>query len=147
MGRLYSVPGQAVLGTNVTAVSVKGSATHRFGIHDIVLGCTTTPADQQMQWTVGHVTTAGTGTAVTPHPLHGDEIAAVATAARTFTAEPTYDGVTLLEIGLHQRSTFRWVARPGSEFICKAATAAGIAAKVAVTSGTPTAYATILFDE
>jgi len=147
MARKYSISGTAVLGTNVTALGVIGSATHIVEIVDITLGCGSTPADQAFSWTVGATTTAGTGTAVTPEPIRGGGIAAVATAKKTYTAEPTYNTVPLLDIGLHQRSTYRWVARPGYELITKAAANNGIAAKVAVTSGVPTARATMLFNE
>ncbi len=142
MASKFGGSGTAVLGTNVTAFGVIGSATIRCGIYDAMFGTSTTPADQQMLFQVQKTTTAGTSTSVTPEPLDVDDRVAICTAGKTFTAEPTYSGVPFIDIGLNQRSTFRWVARPGGELICSSAANAGIMGKVAVTSGTPTAYVT-----
>lgn len=137
----------ASAGTPDTCVMVLGSATHTVGIYDILFGQVTTPADQQMQWDVFHTTTTGTGDALTPVALNADIIAAVATASGNHSAEPTTAGIALLHVGLHQRSTFRWVARPGSELINLSAVAGGINAQCDVTSGTPTGACTVMFDE
>ena len=137
----------AAAGTPDTCIAVIGSAILMLEIYDILFGMTSTPADQQCEWEVRHFTADGTGDDVTPRQLDANIIDATATAKGNYGTEPTYAGIALVRLGLHQRSSFRWVARPGSELITKSAAGDGIGSAVDVTSGTPTGACTILFSE
>lgn len=129
-----------------TALSVVGG-TVRLKIYDIILGSVATPADAQVTMSIRRFTAAGTSTAVTPEPLEGGGTAAVGVAGQTHSAEPTYAGIGML-IPIHQRGTFRWVARQGGE-LCPVITAAngyGIA-RTANTTGTPAMQAVMHWEE
>mgnify|MGYP001434099450 CR=1 FL=1 len=140
MGR-FAAAGNAVLGTNVTALVIGGGTTVKAAIYDLTFSCGSTPADQQFTWTVRRTTTLGTTTAETPEPLDPDAPAAIATAGKSAIAgaEPTYAGIATLEFGLHQRAVYRWVARERGEIITSKTASNGVGASVVITSGTPTA--------
>jgi hypothetical protein len=71
-------------------------------------------------------TASGTGTSATPAPLNAAlALAAAATAKVNHTVEPTYAGSKIIEIPLHQKSLFRWVAAPGGEPLSQLAADAG----------------------
>jgi len=140
MGR-FAANGSAVMGTNVSALKVGGGTTVKASIYDLMFSCGGAPADQQFTWTVGHITTTGTFTSVTPQPLDADAPVAIATAGSIATAEPTYASVPLLVLGVHQRAIFRWVARERGELVTAKTASNGIGCKAAITSGTPTALA------
>lgn len=146
MGK-YAVAGTAVLGTNVTGLTVLGGTTVRAEIYDILLSCASTPADQQLNALLRRITADGTGTSVTPEPLNPDDCIAIATSKRTYTVEPTLTGVAPIDYGLHQRSAVRWVARQGGEIITAKASGAGWGITWTITSGTPTARAVMHFQE
>jgi len=140
MGRFHA-NGTMVPATSLTALRVGGGTTVKCSIYDLFFSCGSTPADQQILWTVGHVTTAGTaGAAVTPQPLDEDAPVALGTAGSAFLIanEPTYATVPLIKIGLHQRAVYRWVARERGELVTGKTANHGIGAKAAITSGTPT---------
>jgi hypothetical protein len=115
--RAYSVNGPAATGTaNKTAVTVIGSTTARPSVFDVLLGSSTTAADNAIVAAVSRFTAAGTaGSSFTPLPLDPSDVASVATAGITHSAEPTYTAnQNLLRIVFNQRATFRWVAAPAS---------------------------------
>lgn len=140
MGRFAS-GGIATLGTNVTALTIIGGTTVKAAIYDYRLSCASTPADQQFNWLLKRFTAAGTATAVTPEPLDPDGPVALATSGKTLTAEPTYAGIAVEDVGVHQRSVYRWVARERGEIITAKTAANGWGFSVTVTSGTPVARA------
>jgi len=95
----------------------------RLELYDIVIGSDATPADQACDYRIHLITNEGTagGDTITPTPLDAESRAVLSNAeGPAITGEPTGTTV-LLMIGLNQRATFRWVAAPGSEFICDAA--------------------------
>lgn len=133
----------------VTALTVIGSTTCRPKIYDVIVGSPATPADAQLTIQLRRFTAAGTTAASppTPEPLEGGGQAAVATCGHTHSAEPTYAGVGLV-IPVHQRGTFRWVARQGGEISAPMAAANGIGVvKTAATTGTPQIHATVMWNE
>jgi len=125
----------AVPGTSVGLT--QGTELIKPKIYDILMGCSGAPADAQITHQVSRSTVAGTGgTAVTPEEL--DAGTANLAVQNGPTTEPTYTaGAVLLQIPIHARGTFRWVARQGGEFLIPQVVAAGIGhLKVAETSGT-----------
>ena len=131
-----------------TALGVTGAATLRPKIYDILMGSSATPADAQVTYTVQRFTAAGTSTAVTPEPLETGDRAATCTAGQTHTVEPTYAGVAHLILPIHQRASFRWVARQGGEIIIVATAANGVGCKkTAETTGTPAVNCVMHWEE
>lgn len=127
MGRAYSVAGVSASGTaDKTILGVTATAAVRPCIFDLVVGNKQTPADQAVQVMLQRYTAAGTATAVTPEPVDPGDPASAATAGQTHSAEPTYTaGKIVLQFGMNQRGTFRWVATPGYEFKAPATAANG----------------------
>ena len=145
----YSASGVSEAAANPdTSLTVTGAATLRPKIYDILMGSSATPADAQVSHTVQRTTAAGTSTAVTPEPLETGDRAATCAAGQTHSAEPTYAGVAFIILPIHQRASFRWVARQGGELIISATAANGIGHKrTACTTGTPAVNSTIMWEE
>lgn len=127
----------------------------RLKLYDLTIGSVATPADQAAEHIIRRLTdenmTPG-GTAVTPFPLDQDEGAADSTAVESPTGEPTFDATTpatrgMLMVPINQRATFRWVAAPGSEFICSAAEDQGFAHFISTTTSTFAVTTTMLYEE
>jgi len=115
-------------------------------LYDYNFGSEATPADSAFLWILQRgITGLGTSTALTPSPLDPGDPVAITDFGENFTVNPTL-GVILFEQALNQRSSFRWVAFPGSEFVMAAA------ANGSIISRTPTSSAvvisgTIFFEE
>lgn len=125
----YAVTGaQTVTATpGDTVLAVEGDATVRGKVYDVEWGSIATPADNVIQWVLRRMTALGTKTAVTPQPLDGAAPAALLAGADDHTVEPTYAaGSELLDIGVNQRASYRWVAAPESEFWVAASATDGI---------------------
>ena len=102
-------------------VNVAGATASRLSLYELVIGSDATPADQAGDYRIHRITnehaTPGGG-AITPSPLDVASRVALAEAVGfTITGEPTGTEV-MLAVSLNQRATFRWVAAPGSEFVC-----------------------------
>jgi len=121
--RNYSVDGtHSTVGD--TILTVIGSASVQPGVFYLSLSSPDAAADNNADCVVlaNDGTGAGTGTGVTPAPFTGAGTAAVATAAQTYSAEPTtYGSVPLLHPSFNQRSSYQWYANPGKEFYPKLA--------------------------
>ena len=138
MARKYALVGTQNAGSNVTVIGMTSAATIRPAIYDIVLGCGATPADLAGRIAVARFTAAGTSTAVTPLALDPQDPASLAAGGSNHTVEPTYTaGGILLQFGLNQRATFRWVAAPGGELKAPATAANGIGMYFVSHGGTP----------
>jgi hypothetical protein len=130
MARSYSVFAGGIAAQNSATVpqaQLVGAATIRPKIYDLLIGSSSTPADQAAQFVLKRSSTASTGgTAVTPSPIDPGDPAALAAAmvAPSMTA-PTL-GVALLQFAMNQRATFRWVAAPTKELVIPATAANGI---------------------
>ena len=117
-------------------------------VGDITVGINGTPADNVMEFDVSRTTANGTGTAATPVPLDPALRAAGTTLTVNQTAEPTVTAASsLLQFGMNQRATYRWVAAPGSELLIPATNAAGLAIRAKSPAYTGTATAVALFEE
>lgn len=148
MARKYSTTGNGAAGTTKTMLTVIGVATTRGWIYDVVIGSDATPADLAGNFTLSRFTAAGTATAVTPLALDQGNPAPLLTSGKNHSAEPTYAaGSELMQFGLNQRATFRWVAAPGGELVVPATAANGIGTRTSSHGGTPNVLATMHWDE
>lgn len=113
---------------DVGSLLTAAAAARRFKLYDIIVGSEASPADFAFLWQVFRRTgtaTAGTAPSVTTLD-QGDTIASTLVANQA----PTVNGAggstaPLLSIPLNQRSTFRWVAAPGSELVTNATASQG----------------------
>lgn len=149
MGRKYAVTGsRAVAATLKTALGLTSAATIRPRIYDLIFGTSGTPADNALNWLLQRFTAAGTATAATPVALDSADPAALGAGGSNHTVEPTYTaGLVLLDIDANQRSTQRWVASPGSEFVLPATAANGAGLQTTHASYTGNVDVTLLYEE
>ena len=144
MAARYSAVGPSASGTTQTVLGVNGGTTVRANIYEVLVGSSTTPADQTFQLVLGRITAFGTSTAYTPLPLDPNDVAAIATAGITHSAEPTYTaGGSILDFSVNQRATFRWVASPGGEAMSAASANNGMGLKNALSSAALVLRATV----
>lgn len=149
MSSSYAVTHQTAAGTDLPMINLTGSAAIRCALYEIILGASGTPQDQSGIFVLERTTDAGTGgTTLTEEPLDPLTVAATGAAVGgTFGVVPT-DGNELLQIALHQRATFRWVATPGKELISAAASANGLMLNCeSYSSGTPNIESTFHWTE
>lgn len=148
MGR-YSACHQTAAGTTLTMINCIGTAAIRLKIYDVILGSDAAPADFATEFNVTRTTAVGTGgTGLTISPLDPLTVAATGTATGgTFGAEPTYGTAILLEIGMNQRATFRWMAAPGGELICSATASNGLGLRSINSGGTPNINSCLHWEE
>ena len=122
--RAYSVNGVGETGTaNKTACTVISSTSVRPRIYEFAVGTITAPnsTDQQIRFAAGSTTTTGTAASnPTPKPVDPGDVAAVATAGITHSAEPTYASTYFFENAINQRGMYRHVCQPGYEFVIAA---------------------------
>jgi len=127
MPRRYSVVGQDTNTASTTMIGMTSTTAIRPEIYDVVVGSVASPADNAAEYYLQRHTAAGTSTSVTPQALDPGDPSATATAGKNHSVEPTYTAnAILLVIPKNQRSTFRWVAREGSELKLPATAANGI---------------------
>jgi hypothetical protein len=113
---------------SVLSIAATTGALRRGKVYDVLIGTNGTPADNYLQWDISRMTAVGTATAVTPQALDPADAAALATAANNYTAEPTITAnSSLLNVGVNQRASYRWVAAPGSELVFPATANNGLA--------------------
>lgn len=149
MARRYLTQGAADVGTSLTVLGITSTTAIRPRIYDIVVGCGATPADTATKFAMIRNTAAGTvGTSFTPIALDPSDPAATFTSGYDHSAEPTYtSNAYLLTFSMNQRSTFRWVAAPGSELVAPATAANGIGLRSLASTGTAIHEATFLVEE
>jgi len=110
-----------------TAITLDGVATRRAKIYEIIMSHVSAPADVTLKHTLQRYSAPGTNTAVTPSKLDKASPAALCVCGKTNTVEPTYTaGAVVMEVGINQRATFRWVAAPGAEIILPATANDGV---------------------
>ena len=114
----YSVFGSKGAASVTGVLSARADATTlvRGRLYDWMVACVATPADNVFSHLIQRSTTAPTGAAVTPSPLDEADTASLMDATDTITVDPT-TGVTLIEVPLNHRATYRWVAAPGGELV------------------------------
>lgn len=148
MTRKYAISGSATNGTNKTILGLTASTSVRAAICDVVVGGSGTPNDYSADYLLNRNTAAGTSTGVTPLALDPADPAALCTAGKAHSVEPTYTaGSILLAFSLNQRQTFRFVPQPGFEFLIPATASNGIGLYTTSASTAFTSNATILFAE
>ena len=110
-----------------TVVAVEAVGTTRAKLYEVMFGTLGTPADNVLQWLLRRFSAVGTRTGVTPTALDPAAPAALLAGAEDHTVEPTYTaGTELLDLGVNQRASWRWVAAPESELVIPASAGAGI---------------------
>ena len=142
---------QAMTTTYKTLVSVTAltaNVVRRGWIYDIMVGADGTPADNAMTFKVDRQTSASTGSAAVPSPIDGGDAAATLVGTANYTIEPTVTAAKqLIELGMNQRASYRWVAAPGGELVVPASDTDGIGARVKSPGYTGTMVCTLQFWE
>ena len=147
---IVSTPSETLTAaTAKTVLAVIAGATRRIKVKRIQLAgssVTATDAAVLIELAISNQSTAGTNTSVTPGKLDQGETAAIATAARTYTAEPTVytvlDNFRMSPIG----NTYLWEMPPGREIFLAISTTFGIRCTAPATQ-TTNFSASILYDE
>lgn len=124
-GRKYGFSGSITGASTKTVVIITTGNTVRPFLTDIMISSNATPADNSSEWQVLSATAAGSSTAVTPRQLDEADPAAISLCGKNNSGEPTYTGVSILDIAHNQRATFRWIAAPGEEIISAATASHG----------------------
>ncbi len=130
MADRYAATGEQTLITDpgATALSIDGVTTVRGRIYDMAWGSIGTPADNFIRWLVRRGTALGTSTPVVGQKLDDGAPTALTLAGENHTVEPTMAaGSELIDIGLNQRASWRWVAAPEGEMVMIASATANIA--------------------
>ncbi len=148
MGRKYASVGNQAVGTNITVIGVTSTAAIMPKLYELVVGCGAAPADLTTIFHVERYTAAGTATAVTPQALDPTDPAATASAGENHTVEPTYTAsAVLMKFPVHQRNTFRWIARPGYELVMPPTANNGLGLQSQSSGGTAAHDATFFHEE
>ena len=118
---ITATPGDTVLLLDQNGTTKRGS------IYDLMIGDIGTPADNNMELLVRRSTATQTGDALVETALDQDAPAAVLEGTGNHTTEPTYTADSeVLDVGMNQRATFRWVAAPGGEWTIAATDNVGL---------------------
>jgi hypothetical protein len=109
---------------NIASIEAPGTSMRRFKLYEYAVGLTGTPSDAAWSLKVQRLTATATGTSKTPQPLDPADAASVTIAKDTLTGNGTLTANAFLNtIGLNNRATYRWVARPDMGEIVVPATA------------------------
>jgi hypothetical protein len=136
--------------TVLDLTAATGATTLRYAwIYDVMFGTDGTPADNAMRYKIDRQTTTGTRTTAVPAPLDAAiVVAALITAGANTTIEGIVTAATqLLEVGVNQRASYRWVAAPGGEFVVPAINVTGIGIRANSPAYTGTALCSCNFWE
>lgn len=135
--------------TLVQLTSATGATTlRRAWIYDIMVGTDGTPGDTAVNWIVNRNSSVGTATTHVPTPLDSADAAALLTGRVNHTIEGIVtDQTGLVQLGVNQRASYRWVAYPGGELIVPATDVNGIGVRAKSASYALTATACINFWE
>ncbi len=107
----YSVASGDVTGAAAkTLLAIFGTATRRPRLIQVVIGCSGAPADNVAKFKIQKITADGTGTSVTPEVCDSGDGAALCTAKKDYSAEPTYASGNGIVLPLNQRATLVWNA-------------------------------------
>lgn len=124
-GRKYGFSGSITGAATKTIVVVSSGGTVRPYVVEFDISSNATPADNSSEWQLLSCTAAGTSTAVTPRQFDEQDPAAISAAGKNNSAEPTYTGVSLVDVAHNQRATFRWIAAPNGWIIAAATSGHG----------------------
>lgn len=118
MARRYSIDGEDTNTANTTILELRSTTQIRPRVYDVLISSDATPADNAADYVLQRTTTAGTSTSVTPQALDPADPAAIATAGKAHSAEPTYTAnAILLHLAVNMRATMRWCAVPQGELV------------------------------
>jgi len=115
-------------------------------IYEVNVGADGAPnaTDCQIIYDWSRCTVAGSGVASTPNPLNPADVASRSAVQINLTSEGTVTASSsVLELGLNQRASQRWIAAPGSELVWPATNANGIVARAL----SPTYAAPVMINE
>jgi hypothetical protein len=130
--------------------NLMATATSQIGIFDIEAGSDAT-ADNAVKYSIARTSARQTQTAtVTPTPLDQNVTqAALTTCDTTWNVAPTITASSaVLQWGMHQRATYRWVAYDYTKFLrTQAGTGKGLCLLSVVVSSTFNAVFSASFDE
>jgi len=132
----FTIGSGVMASTAKTLLMISSTAAIRPYIYDFTFGTIGTPSDSVVTVVLTRFSTATAtlGAATTPSPLDTSDAVAITTALGSQTVEGTA-GVTLFQVGLNVRATYRWVAAPGGELICAAG--AGLNASIRLAAYSP----------
>ena len=149
MARRYAIDGQDTNTATTSILGLTSATTVRPRIFDLIMGSDATPADNAAKYVLQRYTAAGTATSVTPQSIDPGDPAALASAGKAHTVEPTYTAnAIMLHWAQNQRATFRWVAAPMSEIVLPATAANGVGIQsITVAGSAVNTNATILYEE
>lgn len=141
MTTTYKTLGSITAATGATTL-------RRAFLYEAMFGADGTPADNVMVYKIDRQTTVGTGTSATAAPLDAGDAATLVTGNLATTIEPTVTANTqLIEVGVNQRATYRWVASPDGALVMPATNVAGLGFRAKSPAYTGTVAAAIHFVE
>lgn len=147
----YAVSHLTAAGSNLTMISLCGTASARPMVCHFVIGSPATPANLAGEFTLKRITAAPTGgTALTEENIDAGTQAGLCTAVGGTMTEPTYaagTGQEYVGIGLNQQATFQWWANPGYEPRVALGTANGIGIRSLAHGGTPNIKTSLMWEE
>jgi len=145
----YSAVHETAAGTNLTLLEiVNGDGSRRAWIYDIILGSDSLPADFAGQFDLIRGTVSGAGAAISENKLDPVEGSAIMVAlGGTFTGQTKTAASAMLSIGLNQRASFRWIAKPGGELVIPATTDAWVGIESVGHGATPSVESTLTWAE
>jgi hypothetical protein len=146
----FSITHGTPAGNDLTLALIQNSgSTFRAWIYEFEVGFSATPDDLAGLFSVRRGTgTGGSGTSLTVRRLDP------ADAARNMLARGgTFSGLTktanssMLNFALNQRASFRWIAKPGGEFVVPSAINNWVGVDSVSHGGTPNTNVTIYWRE
>ena len=111
-----------------TAHHILASATTRCGVCEFILSSDATPVEQQGEYQLVRTTSTGTTPAGSTTIVRASSFSPApgcTYGGGGYTTEPTFTDI-LMDVGVHQKATFRWVAYPGRELFNTPAASAGV---------------------
>ena len=150
MAQSFSVNWNLTNTASATVPMINGmnTATNAMQIYEVNAGSDAS-ADNAVKYRLERSTARGTQSAsVTPSDIGTAAAAAVCTFDTAWNINPTIGGANLLQWGMHQRATYRWVAYDYTKMLqTQAGTAKGLALVSAVVSSAFNAVFSIEYQE
>jgi hypothetical protein len=140
VSKRFAATHETPAGNNLTMMLLASiSGTQRGWLYDIIISSYATPASLAGEFAVIRGTVPGTGAGPLNtwglDPLNTDT--GFIADGGTFTGHTKTSNSALLSVGLHQRQTFRWVARPGRQIVIPAVADNWVGIECVSHGGTP----------
>jgi len=150
----YYANGRGAIGnpkTIVMIIQTLATPTDKIKVNGMFISSDDTPADNAIEWKVGHTTTAGTGGTASAAGVKADVGEAASTAqykssSTAWTAEPTYVDV-FFDQGINQRASYVLELADGREWTGDLTQNHGISAQATHASATVRASCTLVWFE